>query len=159
MLGKKMITKTSARRLLSTFNTTIRGTKDEPHTLRGVWKMSDEGLTDALKKFKVSKGRVKHKVVKSSTYDEPMPKEKTPSVKKSKAKPKKGTKDAPSTTDPGTEDYTGKKGQISKSKGPDVAAENPNEDYVKPKKKRTAKQKAATKRMLAANKKRRAAKK
>tara|TARA_B110000285_G_C15017997_1_gene560052 strand:- start:356 stop:964 length:609 start_codon:yes stop_codon:yes gene_type:complete len=132
------ISKSAARKLLVSFNRTIKGTTDEPKTIRGISKMTDQGLIDSLKGFSIKKGIgknkgkdiLKHKQVISKRYSEVIPKDYTrkPSEKKKK---KKGTKGAKSKTDPGTEDYTGKKGDISKSEGKDVKSENKKTDFYK----------------------------
>ena len=151
-LGSHYISKSAARKLLVSFNRTIKGTKDEPRTIRGISSMDAQKLEKAFDGFTFKKGIGKnkgkeiliHKRVKSKSYSEVIPKD---------TKRKKGTKDAPSITDAGTEDYTGKKGQIKKSAGKDVKSENSQVDYepstqpAKKKKKRSAKQLANDKRL------------
>jgi len=147
-LGTHYISKSAARKLLVTFNRSIKGTKDAPRTIPGISSMDVEGLEEKLKEFSIVKKKsgdlLKHKQVISKRYTERIPKD---------TKRKKGTKDAPSKTDPGTEDYTGKKGQIKKSAGKDVKSENSqvdDEPSTQPKKKkgkRSVKQLANDKRL------------
>ena len=147
-LGTHYISKSAARKLLVTFNRSIKGTKDAPRTIPGISSMDVEGLEEKLKEFSIVKKKsgdlLKHKQVISKRYTERIPKD---------TKLKKGTKDAPSKTDPGTEDYTGKKGQIKKSAGKDVKSENsqvddePSTQPTKKKKKRSTKQLANDKRL------------
>lgn len=154
------LSKGAARKLLVAFNRSIKGTKDEPRTIRGISTMTSEELENKLKEFNVKKKKsgdvLTHKQVISKRYTELIPK----NTKMKKGMKKAGTKDAPSKTDPGTEDYTGKKGDISKSKGKDVKKDNPNVDFEKKKKKkRSAKQLANDKKLGEMAKKRAAAKK
>jgi len=151
------LSETAARKLLVAFNRSIKGTKDEPRTIRGIDKMSAEQMENELKEFSVKKKKsgdvLTHKQVMSKRYTEKIP----ANTRMKKSKPKEGTKDAPSKTKPGTEDYTGKKGDVKKSAGKDVKAENKKVDYepknekIKTKKPRSAAQKAATAKLVASN--------
>jgi len=120
------LSKSAARKLLVAFNRSIRGTKDEPRTIRGISKMSAEQMENKLKEFSVRKKKsgdvLTHKQVISKRYTEKIP-------ANTRMKKSKSTKDAPSKTMPGKEDYTGKKGDIKKSAGKDVAKDNKQKDF------------------------------
>lgn len=130
-LGSHYLSMSAARKLLVAFNRTIKGTKDEPRTIRGISKMSAKEMEEKFKEFQTKKGIGKnkgkeiltHKRVKSKSYSQVIPKD------TKRPKPKAGTKDAPSKTMPGKEDYTGKKGDIKKSAGKDVKKDNPEVDF------------------------------
>lgn len=128
------LSKSAARKLLVAFNRSIRGTKDEPRTIRGIGKMSAEQMENKLKEFSVKKKKsgdvLTHKQVMSKRYTEKIP--------ANTRRKKPGTKDAPSKTMPGKKDYTGKKGDIKKSAGKDVKAENSKVDF-EPKNKKISK--------------------
>ena len=152
----------AARKLLVSFNRTIKGTKEAPRTIRGISKMSAMEMENKLKEFQVVKKKsgdvLRHPRVKSLSFSEKIPKS---------TRRKSSTEGSKSATHSG-EDYTGHKGNIKKSAGKDVASENSAKDYekpaetaaapttTKPKKPRSAKQKAATKKLVAMMKKKRA---
>lgn len=135
------LSKSAARKLLVAFNRSIRGTKDEPRTIRGIGEMSAEQMENKLKEFSVKKKKsgdvLTHKQVMSKRYTEKIP------ANTRMKKPKEGTKDAPSKTKPGKKDYMGGKGDIKKSAGKDVKADNPQVDFepsTQPKNKKISKQ-------------------
>jgi len=103
--------------------------------------MSAEQLENKLKEFNVKKKKsgdvLTHKQVISKRYTERIP-------ANTRMKKKAGTKDAPSKTKPGKKDYMGGKGDIKKSAGKDVKAENSQVDFepsTQPKKKTKGKRK------------------
>jgi len=169
-LGSHYLSKSAARKLLVAFNRTIKGTKDEPRTIRGISKMTDKELEDKLKEFQTKKGIGKnkgreiltHKRVKSSSYSQVIPKD---------------TRRPKSEKEPIYETTTDKQGNIKKkltkkkqaevNKVADKLIEEDNKKnkkiskptQAKTKKKRSAKQLANDKRLGEMARKRAAAKK
>jgi hypothetical protein len=155
MVGKRDVSVSNARKILTTFNRSLReeGFGKNFKGKKGVYKMKAEQLGTELKMFKVKKnGRIGHKIKKD--FDMEIPAGKAEKIVSTKSKPSKPTKTAPkpqsvkdkedekkgmtgkkkkskSKTAKGEEDFTGKKGDISKSKGKDVKAENKKVDYSK----------------------------
>lgn len=153
MVGKRDVSVSNARKILTAFNRSLReeGFGKNFKGKKGVYKMKADQLATELEMFKVKKnGRIGHKIKKD--FEMEIPAGKAPKVKSTKSKPSKPTKTAPkpqsakdkadekkgmtgkkkkskSKTAKGEEDFTGKKGDISKSKGKDVKKDNPNVDY------------------------------